>query len=113
MRGLILGLWLVCCAITADGQEFPGLAVLPDGGFAPRGASFCVTLHFAEMDLVPSPAKEPTRVLAPGEASVPASEWLGAHGASARLDLCCVKCPLGLSEVLLGAARLCLANPTD
>ena len=113
MRGFILGCWVMCCALLARGQEAPGLMVLPDGGFAPQGAAFRVTFRFAEMKLVSKQTKEPLRILAASESAPRVTEWTSPQGGTVRLDLCCVICPLGLSDVTLGGARLQLANPTD
>jgi hypothetical protein len=113
MRGIILGFWMILCASIACGQELPGLAVLPDGGFAPRGAGFRVTFRFAEMDLVARPARGEPLVMIPPGSALPANEWSSTQGGAARLDLCCVKYPIGLSDVTLGAACLRVVNPTD
>jgi hypothetical protein len=113
MRGIVLVLCATLCAFVAHSEEGLGLTVLPEGGFAPRGAGFRVTFRFAELELVSKPTPETSRVLVDSRSARPAGEWSAAHGGSARLDLCCAKCPLGLSDVLVGAARLRLTNPTE
>jgi hypothetical protein len=48
----------------------------------------------------------------PGIAS-PAAQWTGSKGADARLEVCCLKWPMGLNDITLGVARLRLTNSSD
>jgi hypothetical protein len=113
MRGLIIGACLLLPAWFAWGQETTGSVTLIEGGFAPGRGGFSVTCGFSDMKLVrQEPKQSPRALTAPGIA-MPADGWSSAEGATARLELCCVKVPMGLNDVTLTAARLRVTNPTD
>ncbi len=113
MRGFLLGGWLLFCALFARGQE-PAVALhWLDAGFAPGGARFQVVFDFSDMRVLPeAQLKPPLRDLPAPRVIREASRWKAAEGATARLDLCCLKWPTGPREITLAVARLQLSNPT-
>lgn len=110
MRGFLLGCLLLFCAALASAEDAAGALRLFAGGFAPEGESFEVALEFSDLKLAPPPAKPPDVPHAASTRMV-VSEWIGFNGVDARLDLCCLKWPMGLNDAMLSAARLRLANP--
>jgi hypothetical protein len=103
-RAMVVGS-LVLCALLARGEDLQVFA----GGFAPHGAQFRVTFGFS--DLAITNAKKPVEISAPGLAS-PTGEWSSAGGATAQLEICCVRHSVGLDDGTLAVARLRLTNPT-
>lgn len=113
MRGFLIGGCLLIWALFARGQE-PAVALhWLDAGFAPGGAAFQVTFDFSDMRVLPeAQLKPPLRDLPAPRVISEASRWKAAQGATAQLDLCCLKWPMGLREITLAVARLQLSNPT-
>jgi hypothetical protein len=95
MRALAVAVWLLLCVGAVRGEEPLAVTELPEGGFAPRGAGFRVTFEFAGM-------KRESKV-----------EWSNGNGVSARLEICSVKCPMGLGEATLAVVRLRVVNASD
>lgn len=112
MRGLVLGCYLLFSAAWACAEDSSGTLRWFADWFAPEGANFQVVLEISDLKLAPKESRQPHVLSSPGIAS-PAAEWTGSQGTGARLELCCVKWPMGLSDLTLGAARLRLTNPTD
>jgi hypothetical protein len=112
MRGIFAAGLFLFGALIACGQQLHDSVTLLDGGFAPGGSNFRVTFGFSDLAMAPGSAKNPRELAAPGTAS-PACEWSSAHGATARLEMCCLKQPMGLDDATLAVARLLLINPTD
>jgi len=112
MRSLILGCYLLLCAVLARAEDAPGVLRLLDGGFAPSGANFEVVFEFSDLKPAPPTAKAPAALVAPAVAT-PAMEWSGPKGVEARLEVCCLRWPIGLGEGALAAAHLRLTNSTD
>jgi len=112
MRSFLLGGCLFFCALFVRGQESPVALQSLDAGFAPGDANFQVTFVFSDMKMLPRAELKPTpRMLSAPSVISEASQWGGAGGVTAQLDLCCLKWPMGLSDITFVAARLRLTNP--
>lgn len=99
MRGVVLRCVLILCALVLRAEDTPRALKWLEGGFTPGEADFSVVFEFSDLKLSSQKAG-------------PIVEWSGANGASARLEICSVKRPMGLSDAMLAAARLQVKNPT-
>jgi hypothetical protein len=114
MRGFLFGGCLLFWALFARGQDSLVALHQLDAGFAPGGTGFQVTLDFSNMKLLAvAQLKPPLRDFPAPQVISEASRWYAVQGATARLDLCCLKWPAGLREITLAVARLQLSNPTS
>jgi hypothetical protein len=82
MRRIVVGVWLLFCALTVSAEEPPASAKLFDGGFAPGGANFRVTFGFSDMVVVSKSLAGGRTLAAPGVAES-AFAWSSAEGAPA------------------------------
>jgi len=109
MRGLLLGCLLLFCAALACAEESLGSLRLLSGGFAPEGASFRVEVEFSGLKATSRETKGLSSLAVPASA-VRVGGWADGNGATAWLEVSCVKWPIGLYDGSLAAAHLVVAN---